>query len=377
FNDAANSMRRAIGDVRRDFANMQSTFDKAPEGWEAWRRGLRGIGDASLLVSGHLGGLSTRMFALGQIVREYGVGIGIAAGGMVALGVAINGVSSKVIDTTIQIQKAEKALTAITRSSAAAGVEIDFVRHVANNSGQVFTSLTDTYSRFLASANSSGQILNETHRQFATVSQAAGILGLSVEDTQGVFRAMEQMLSKGTVQAEELRGQLGDRLPGAFAIGAQAMGVTTQKLGDLMKKGEVLSADFLPKFTSQLAKVFNVDITKPVEGIVAAQNRLKNAMDQFYLSVDKSSGVTKIYQVVLEGFTVVMVTLTNNLQTVAQVVGALAGAFVGLGIAMMVPAAFALFGAMAGWIGTVISLARTITSLAEAVALFNAALMLT
>ncbi|MEB3067404.1 hypothetical protein, partial [Parvimonas micra] len=90
------------------------TFDKAPEGWEAWRRGLRGIGDASLLVSGHLGGLSTRMFALGQIVREYGVGIGIAAGGMVALGVAINGVSSKVIDTTIQIQKAEKALTAIT-----------------------------------------------------------------------------------------------------------------------------------------------------------------------------------------------------------------------------------------------------------------------
>ncbi|MEB3089989.1 tape measure protein, partial [Parvimonas sp. M20] len=185
---------------------------------------------------------------------------------MVTLGVAINGVSSKVIDTTIQIQKAEKALTAITRSSAAAGVEIDFVRNVANNSGQVFTSLTDTYSRFLASANSSGQILNETHRQFATVSQAAGILGLSVEDTQGVFRAMEQMLSKGTVQAEELRGQLGDRLPGAFAIGAQAMGVTTQKLGDLMKKGEVLSADFLPKFTSQLAKVFNVDITKPVEG---------------------------------------------------------------------------------------------------------------
>ncbi|MEB3025938.1 tape measure protein, partial [Parvimonas sp. M13] len=90
-------------------------------------------------------------------------------------------------------------------------------RNVANNSGQVFTSLTDTYSRFLASANSSGQILNETHRQFATVSQAAGILGLSVEDTQGVFRAMEQMLSKGTVQAEELRGQLGDRLPGAFA----------------------------------------------------------------------------------------------------------------------------------------------------------------
>ena len=45
--------------------------------------------------------------------------------------------------------------------------------------------------------------------------------------------ALAQMASKGTVQAEELRGQLGERLPGAFKIAAAAMGVTQAELVSL------------------------------------------------------------------------------------------------------------------------------------------------
>jgi tape measure domain-containing protein len=51
-------------------------------------------------------------------------------------------------------------------------------------------------------------------------------LGLSVDDQRGIFKALEQMLSKGNVQAEELRGQLGERLPGAIYFSAKALGVT-------------------------------------------------------------------------------------------------------------------------------------------------------
>ena len=41
-------------------------------------------------------------------------------------------------------------------------------------------------------------------------------MGLSADQTSGVLLALQQMISKGTVQAEELRGQLGERLPGAL-----------------------------------------------------------------------------------------------------------------------------------------------------------------
>ena len=77
-------------------------------------------------------------------------------------------------------------------------------------------------------------------------------MGLSADDTRGALRALEQIVSKGTVSAEELRGQLGERLPGAFQIASRAMGVTTQELGEMLQRGEVLVEDLLPKLAKEL-----------------------------------------------------------------------------------------------------------------------------
>ena len=54
----------------------------------------------------------------------------------------------------------------------------------------------------------------------------------------GAFLALGQMISKGKVQAEELRGQLGKRLPGAFQLAAKAMGMTTAALDKFMADGK-------------------------------------------------------------------------------------------------------------------------------------------
>ena len=61
--------------------------------------------------------------------------------------------------------------------------------------------------------------------------------------------ALEQMASKGKVSMEELRRQLGDALPGALEIAARSMGMTTAAFNDAVSKGEIMSADFLPKFS--------------------------------------------------------------------------------------------------------------------------------
>jgi len=64
------------------------------------------------------------------------------------------------------------------------------------------------------------------------------------------------MMGKGKVQAEELRGQLGEALPGAFNLAAKAMGVTTSKLNEMLDKGQVLPEELLPKLASELLKTF-------------------------------------------------------------------------------------------------------------------------
>jgi tape measure domain-containing protein len=100
-------------------------------------------------------------------------------------------------------------------------------------------------------------------------------------ESQLVLKALEQMMNKGTVSSEELRHQLGDRIPGAFELFAKSMGVSTQKLGEMMKKGEVLTKDTLPKFIDLLGDTFSSGAEKNANSLVAAQNRLNNAADKY------------------------------------------------------------------------------------------------
>jgi hypothetical protein len=82
------------------------------------------------------------------------------------------------------------------------------------------------------------------------------------------------MISKGNVQAEELRQQLGERLPGAFQYAARAMGVTTQELNDMLENGEVLADDLLPKLADELDRTFGPNVAAAADSLKASLQRL-------------------------------------------------------------------------------------------------------
>jgi tape measure domain-containing protein len=64
------------------------------------------------------------------------------------------------------------------------------------------------------------------------------------------------MASKGKVSAEELRGQLGERIPGALGIAARAMGMTQAQFNEMLDSGKIMAEDFLPKFSKRIKKHF-------------------------------------------------------------------------------------------------------------------------
>ena len=76
---------------------------------------------------------------------------------------------------------------------------------------------------------------------------ASGIRGTggSLEDMKSAMRATSQVFSKGKVSAEELRQQLGERLPGAFTLFAESMGKTPAELEKALEQGKVTLEDFL------------------------------------------------------------------------------------------------------------------------------------
>jgi tape measure domain-containing protein len=321
----------AINDINRKFASMGK--DVPANGLENWRKGIHALGSASLLASGHLGGMSTRMFALANLISEYGLRIGVVGGTLVGFASIAQTLASSMIASRLELEKTTKALTAVEGNAAVAAVTLDYIREVSDRSGISIRATASSYMRLSTSAKAAGMATDEMRNIFETFAMASGTLSLSMEDTQGVFRAIDQMMSKGTVQAEELRGQLGDRLPGAFAIAAQAMGVTTRELGKMMKAGEVISSEFLPKFAAQVRIVLGLNLNDNINSLQASMSRLENAWLFFNRALDNSLGFTQAYKSILEALANTLNTLSKNMDGLAGAAGALVGALAGLAAA--------------------------------------------
>lgn len=164
-----------------------------------------------------------------------------------------------------------------------------FLLDITESYGLEIVSTSQRYLKFLASAQQVNLSLNDTQKIFRSVSKASGVLGLKVDEVNGVYLALEQMLSKGKVTTEELRRQLGERLPGALGIMASALGVTIPELDKMLKKGEVLSSEALPKFAEALEEAYGIESVSKIDTLTASQNRLSNAWKVFRKNVAESN----------------------------------------------------------------------------------------
>lgn len=188
---------------------------------------------------------------------------------------------------------AERLRTMLDFSTGANGArEIEYLRSVTNRLGLEFAGAAKAYGQFQAAAKGTALEGDKARAVFESVAKASAVMGLSAADTSGVLLALQQMISKGTVQAEELRGQLGERLPGAFQIAAKAMGVTTAELGKMLEQGQVIADDFLPKFGAALETNLGGAAEKAASRLDAAVNRFGNAWERLKQTAG-DSGLSK------------------------------------------------------------------------------------
>lgn len=179
-------------------------------------------------------------------------------------------------NNSLKMDALQGAFDVIFGSSAEGTRQLDRLRAKAEELGLEFTSLASAYKLFAGATTQSGMSIAETNKIFDSVAKTSAVLKLSAEDTEGALRALAQMMGKGTVQAEELRGQLGERVPGAFKLAANAMGVTEQELGKMLEQGQVMASDLLPKLATELDKAFGSKIQGDITGLNAEWNKFKN-----------------------------------------------------------------------------------------------------
>jgi tape measure domain-containing protein len=178
---------------------------------------------------------------------------------------------------------AQLNLAKITLAQVSAGLDdynrkLEFARTVSGNYAVDLETSIKGYARITAAAQANNLSLADTQAIYKGLISTGVAFGSSQEDLQAIVTATVQVLSKGKLSAEELSGQLGERIPGAVAAFAQATGRSLPELAAALKKGEVTIADFV-----KFAKV-QVDKYDEIAQIIGASPekagaRLKLALD--------------------------------------------------------------------------------------------------
>lgn len=310
LDSALKKIDKSVGDNQRNVGNYQSA--------------LNGMGSG-------FGGMMSRAGS-------------IAGGILMADGARMLGdIATQSYETVQKLNAVNYAMKEVFQTEEEVGYQKEFLSSAAEKYGLELISLTDSYTKFSAAAKNTSLEGEKAKEVFEAFAGAGAKLGLPAEQIEGVYTALEQMVSKGNIQAEELRGQLGERLPGAMKIFADAMGVSTSELDDMLKKGQVVAGDVLPKVAEELKKVYGLDTIDKIDTLAGAQNRLKNQWTEFLdtLSTNKDfinaiADVLEIAKGLLEEFLDLAITggtdgvsvmgeLKDVFEAVGDVINALTG----------------------------------------------------
>lgn len=215
-----------------------------------------------------------------------------------------------------QLQSFRNTLDNIAPSAQEAAKSNQFILDTIDRYNIPLQSARDGFVKLYASMAPAGFSGEEIRGLFTGISQAAATFGMSADKVDRVNYAFAQMASKGQVMSEELKGQLGDVLPGAMAIFAEAAGFKgpeaitkfSKALEDGAYKGDAMR-QLLLNVGIVMRKEFGPGAEGAARTFQGVINRMQNSMKLLYES----------FEPVAVGFlnTVVM-PLTNGIKTITD-----------------------------------------------------------
>ena len=275
-----NALQNKALDLEKQYESQLQRTAKAQVRKEKVGKGFAtgaGIAGASALSSVPVlgdavtGGLAAGLSGASVVAGALGgalIGVGAAAAGAIAEVTKFNNAltlqQKALANTVATADELEAALAAIENVSR------DFVVPIGD--------ATEQFTKLNAAARASGFGVGEVEEVYRGLAAANVALGGDAERLNGILLATQQVFSKGKVQAEELRGQIGERLAGAFAKFAESAGLSTEELDKALNEGEVSLKDFV-RFSKSLLEEYEEDAKKLADAPENAAARLKQSMD--------------------------------------------------------------------------------------------------
>lgn len=248
-----------------------STTTPGADQVNALKDDVRDLGATSSRAAGQQEAQADASEQQGKKARE-------GAGGVSQLRTALEGLAlAKLATDFVRISAAQeanrKALDQLAGSAQAGAAEMEYLRGAADRLGVNLDDAARAYVGLSAATKGTALEGQNTRAIFEAVVGAMSKLGKSSAETQNALLAVSQMASKGTISMEDLRGQLGEALPGAMQAAAKAMGVTVAELDKMVSSGTVTADQLLPRLAEQLNATFG---SAPPDTLNAAMAQLEN-----------------------------------------------------------------------------------------------------
>ena len=288
-------------------------FDRAFAAGQARIAVLRAEMDGTGAASSRLAG-STKALAgefSGLVAQLGGVFLAFQAGGLF-------------VTANSQAESFSRTMVLLTGSVETASAEMEYVRAAANRLGIDVGEASKSYMQLTAATKGTALEGDGARKVFEAVAGAMASLGKSSAETNNALMAVNQMASKGTVAMEELKGQLGEALPGAMKAAANGAGLTVAELAKMVESGGVLAEDLLPALANGLNEMYKTGAANN-DTFVANWARLKNAVTET-MTVIGDSGVFKVLTQAIGGASQAVGIFTVGMEASAKKIGVVAAA---------------------------------------------------
>ena len=313
---------KAIRRVKREFVSLGSGSRTSLNAMQAQRNalnGLRNMADvtslefkqltadiarldaqmrkASMGATGLKGKLGTMAKGFGAVASA-GIFGGVEGALGSAIGFAVGGVPGAIIGGTAgsfvgqlregageiasfsaNLELQRKALKLVIGDTQKYAKAQQFLATTSTKLAIPQSVITRQFTSLTASVTGAGMSVDDAEKAFLAIASGIRGTGGSLEDMKSAMRAVSQVFSKGKVSAEELRQQLGERLPGAFTLFADSMNLTPELLDKALEQGKVTLEDFMG-FAELLLEKYGDNAELLASAPEAAGDRLRTAMEE-------------------------------------------------------------------------------------------------
>lgn len=314
---------------RMALLQMQAQTEDTLRSQGKWHEALHNLGRAVVLVEGPLSGLGARMTVLSALFESSAMKMALFIAGAATAAAGLGYAAVAAVKATIQWQQWEATMVAASGSATLVAEDMEYIIKQSNKFGMSLSSTIPAWTNFATAARLSGMSVDEQRTTFEAFMTAGSALHWSVQSVGRAFLALEQIMSKGKPQMQEVRLQLGQVLPGAFAIAARGMKMHTAELSKAMEQGKIDAKDFVLALSDATEKAYRAASVQGRTSITSDLQRFNNQAFLLSKSFDDATKSSNLFHVAVRAISGGMEVAAKNMQLLINASIALAtGAFV-------------------------------------------------